>query len=194
MDPTGQHVYVGDERNPFVGRTTARIYEFDVAGLHEVRRFGLAGNDVCCDLAVTPDGHLFAQVGPPHSTQVLLQEYSSTGGYENQFSSPPGGLAIGPTGDLFVGSRTEHRIDRLSRTRQAAGDARRRSLHRPAGGGGGQPAGDVYAFDAATNDVSTMLKFAPVVPQTTITAHPPSTLLTPHGDVPVQELDSRREA
>ncbi len=116
VDPTGQHVYVGDERNPFVGRTTARIYEFDVASLHQVRRFTLAGNDVCCDLAVTPDGHLFAQVGPPHSTQVLLQEYSSTGGYENQFASPPGGLAVGPTGDVFVGSRTEHRIDRLSRT------------------------------------------------------------------------------
>ncbi len=40
-------------------------------------------------------------------------------------------------------------------------------------------AGDVYAFDEAKNDVSTILKFAPVVPQTTITAHPPSTLKIP---------------
>ena len=179
VDPTGQHVYVGDERNPFVGRTTARIYEFDVARLHQVRRFSLAGNDVCCDLAVTPDGHLFAQVGPPHSTQVLLQEYSSTGGYENQFSSPPGGLAVGPTGDVFVGSRSEHRIDRLSRTGK---------LLETLGAGHftGLPVaaavnrtGDVFAFDAATNDVAAMLKFAPVVPQTTITSHPPATLLTP---------------
>jgi hypothetical protein len=179
VDPTGQHVYVGDERNPFVGRTTARIYEFDVASLHQVRRFALAGNDVCCELAVTPDGHLFAQVGPPHSTQVLLQEYSSTGGYENQFASPPGGLAVGPTGDLFVGSRTEHRIDRLSRTGK---------LLETLGAGHftGLPvaaavnrAGDVFAFDAATNDVSAMLKFAPVVPQTTITSHPRATSLTP---------------
>lgn len=42
VDPTGQHVYVGDERNPFVGRTTARVYEFDVSDLREVRRFRLA--------------------------------------------------------------------------------------------------------------------------------------------------------
>jgi hypothetical protein len=67
VDPTGQHVYVGDERNPFVGRTTARVYEVDVSRLHEARRFRLAGNDLCCDLAITPDGHLFAQVGPPHT-------------------------------------------------------------------------------------------------------------------------------
>jgi hypothetical protein len=80
VDPTGQHVYVGDERNPFVGRTTARVYEVDVSRLHEARRFRLAGNDLCCDLAITPDGHLFAQVGPPHSTQVLFQEYSSSAG------------------------------------------------------------------------------------------------------------------
>ena len=179
MDPTGQHVYVGDERNPFVGRTTARIYEFDVSGLHKVRRFRLAGNDLCCDLAVTPDGHLFAQVGPPNSTQVLLQEYSSTGGFENQFISPQGGLAIGPTGDIFAGSRTKRRIDRLSRSGK---------LLETLGGGHftGFPvvgavdrAGDVYAFDEAKNDVSTILKFAPVVPQTTITAHPPSTLQIP---------------
>ncbi len=116
VDPTGQHVYVGDEGNPFVTRTTARVYEFDVSGLHEVRSFRLAGNDLCCDLAVSPDGHLFAQVGPPHSTQVLLQEYSSTGVYENQFISPPEGLAIGPTGDIFAGSRTKRRIDRLARS------------------------------------------------------------------------------
>ena len=179
VDPSGRHVYVGDERNPFVGRTTARIYEFDAANLHELRRFGLAGNDVCCDLAVTPDGHLFAQVGPPHSTQVLLQEYSSTGGYENQFSSPPGGLAVGPTGDLFVGSRTEHRIDRLSRTGKLLETLGAGHFSGLPLAGAVNRAGDVFAFDAATNDVSTMLKFAPVVPQTTITAHPPATLVTP---------------
>lgn len=179
VDPSGRHVYVGDERNPFVGRTTARIYEFDAASLHELRRFGLAGNDVCCDLAVTPDGHLFAQVGPPHSTQVLLQEYSSTGGYENQFSSPPGGLAVGPTGDLFVGSRTEHRIDRLSRTGKLLETLGAGHFSGLPLAGAVNRAGDVFAFDAATNDVSTMLKFAPVVPQTTITAHPPATLVTP---------------
>jgi hypothetical protein len=179
VDPTGQHVYVGDERNPFVGRTTARIYEFDVSGLHELRHFRLAGNDVCCDLAVSPDGHVFADVGPPHSTQVLIQQYSATGVFENQFISPPEGLAIGPTGDLFAGSRTKRRIDRLSRSGK---------LLETLGSGHftGFPvaeavdsAGDVYAFDVAKNDVSTILKFAPVVPQTTITAHPRSTLQIP---------------
>jgi hypothetical protein len=179
VDPTGRHVYVGDERNQFVGRTTARIYEFDVAGLREVRHFNLAGNDVCCDLAISPDGHLFAQVGPPHSTQVLVQEYSATGVYENQFISPPEGLAIGPSGDLVAGSRTKRRIDRLSPTGK---------LLETLGTGHftGFPvaeavdsAGDVYAFDVAKNGVSTILKFAPVVPQTTITAHPRSTLHIP---------------
>jgi len=179
VDPSGRHVYVGDERNPFVGRTTARIYEFDVASLHELRRFGLAGNDVCCDLAVAPDGHLFAQVGPPHSTQVLLQEYSSTGGYENQFASPPGGLAISPSGDLFAGSRAAHRIDRLTSRGTLLGSLGAGHFTGLPVPGAVSPAGDVYAFDAATNDVSTMLKFAPVVPQTTITAHPASTLRIP---------------
>ncbi len=179
VDPSGRHVYVGDERNPFVGRTTARIYEFDVARLHELRRFGLAGNDVCCDLAVTPDGHLFAQVGPPHSTQVLLQEYSSTGGFENQFASPPGGLAISPNGDLFAGSRAAHRIDRLTSRGTLLGSLGAGHFTGLPLAGAVNRAGDVFAFDAATNDVSTMLKFAPVVPQTTITAHPPATLVTP---------------
>ena len=179
VDPSGRHVYVGDERNPFVGRTTARIYEFDVARLHELRRFGLAGNDVCCDLAVTPDGHLFAQVGPPHSTQVLLQEYSSTGGFENQFASPPGGLAISPSGDLFAGSRAAHRIDRLTRPGTLLGSLGAGHFTGLPVAGAVSPAGDVYAFDAATNDVSTMLKFAAVVPQTTITAHPASTSRIP---------------
>jgi hypothetical protein len=179
VDRTGQHVYVGDERNQFIGRTTARVYEFDVSRLHELRHFRLAGNDVCCALAVGPDGHLFAQVGPPHSTQVLVQEYSATGVFENQFISPPEGLAIGPTGDVFAGSRTKRRIDRLSRSGK---------LLETLGTGHftGFPvaeavdsAGDVYAFDVAKNDVSTILKFAPVVPQTTITAHPRSTLQIP---------------
>ena len=179
VDRTGQHVYVGDERNPFVGATTARIYEFDVSGLHEVRHFRLAGNDLCCDLAVSPDGHLFAQVGPPRSTQVLIQKYSANGVYENQFISPPEGLAIGPSGDLFAASRTQRRIDRLSPSGK---------LLETLGSGHftGFPvteavnsAGDVYAFDEAKNDVSTILKFAPIVPQTTITAHPPSTLQIP---------------
>ena len=165
--------------NPFVGRTTARIYEFDVSGLHKVRRFRLAGNDLCCDLAVTPDGHLFAQVGPPHSTQVLLQEYSSTGGYENQFISPPGGLAIGPSGDIFAGSRTKRRIDRLSRSGKLLETLGSGHFTGFPVAGAVDRAGDVYAFDEAKNDVSTILKFAPVVPQTTITAHPPSTLQIP---------------
>jgi hypothetical protein len=179
VDPTGQHVYVGDERNPFVGRTTARVYEFDVSGLHEVRRFRLAGNDLCCDLAVTPDGHLFAQVGPPHSTQVLLQEYSSTGAFENQFISPPGGLAIGPSGDIFAGSRTKRRIDRLSRSGKLLETLGSGHFTGFPVAGAVDPAGAVYAFDEAKNDVSTILKFAPIVPQTTITAHPPSTLQSP---------------
>ena len=179
VDPTGQHVYVGDERNPFVGHTTARIYEFDVAGLHEVRRFSLAGNDLCCDLAVTPDGHLFVQVGPQHSTQVLLQEYSSTGGYENQFISPQGGLAIGPTGDIFAGSRTKRQIDRLSSSGKLLETLGTGHFTGFPVVGAVDRAGDVYAFDEAKNDVSTILKFAPVVPQTTITAHPPSTLRLP---------------
>ena len=178
VDPTGQHVYVGDERNQFVGRTTARIYEFDVASLHQVRRFALAGNDVCCDLAVSPDGHLFAQVGPPRSTQVLLQEYSATGGYENQFASPPGGLAIGPTGDLFAGSRAEHRIDRLSRTGKLLETLGTGHFTGLPLAGAVDRAGDVYAFDAATNDVAALLKFAPVIPQTTITGHPAATVHT----------------
>jgi len=179
VDPTGQHVYVGDERNQFIGKTTARIYEFDVPGLHEVRHFKLAGNDVCCDLAVSPNGHLFAQVGAPHSTQVLIQEYSATGVFENQIISPPQGLAIGPTGDLFAGSRTKRQVDRLS-----PGGKLLETLG--AGHFTGFPvaeavdsAGDVYAFDVAKNDVSTILKFAPVVPQTTITAHPHTTLQIP---------------
>ncbi len=179
VDPTGQHVYVGDERNPFVGRTTAGVYEFDVSSLHGVRRFSLAGNDLCCDLAVTPDGHLFAQVGPPHSTQVLIQEYSANGVYKNQFISPPEGMAIGPSGDLFAASRTKRRIDRLSpsgKLLETLGTGRFTGL--PVAGAV-DAAGDVYAFDVAQNDVSTMLKFAPVVPQTTITAHPPSTLQIP---------------
>ncbi len=179
VDPTGQHVYVGDERNPFVGRTTARIYEFDVAGLREVRHFRLAGNDLCCDLGVTPDGHLFAQVGPPHSTQVLLQEYSSTGAYENQFISPPGGLAIGPSGDVFAGSRTDRRIDRLSRSGTLLETLGTGQFTGFPVAGAVDRAGDVFAFDEAKNDVSTILKFAPVVPQTTITGHPPSTLQIP---------------
>jgi hypothetical protein len=179
VDPSGQHVYVGDERNPFVGRTTARIYEFDVASLHELRRFRLAGNDVCCDLAVTPDGHLFVQVGPPHSTQVLLQQYSSTGGYENQFASPPGGLAFSPSGDLFAGSRATHRIERLTSRGKLLGTLGAGNFTGLPVAGAADPAGDLYAFDAATNDVSTMLKFAPVVPQTTITAHPAATLHIP---------------
>ena len=155
------------------------IYEFDVAGLHEVRRFRLAGNDLCCDLAVAPDGHLFVQVGPPHSTQVLLQEYSSTGGYENQFISPPGGLAIGPSGDIFAGSRTKRRIDRLSRSGKLLETLGTGHFTGFPVAGAVDWAGDVYAFDEAKNDVSTILKFAPVVPQTTITAHPPSTLKIP---------------
>jgi hypothetical protein len=179
VDPTGQHVYVGDERNEFLGRTTARVYEFDVSGLREVRHFRLAGNDLCCDLAVTPDGHLFAQVGPPRSTQVLLQEYSSTGKYENQFISPPEGLAIGPSGDLFAGSRTGRRIERLSRSGKLLETLGAGHFTGFPVAGAVDRAGDVYAFDEATNDVSTILKFAPVVPQTTITAHPPKTVQSP---------------
>jgi hypothetical protein len=179
VDPTGQHVYVGDERNEFVGRTTARIYEFDVSGLHKVRSFRLAGNDLCCDLAVAPDGHLFAQVGPPHSTQVLIQEYSSTGGYENQFISPPEGLAVGPSGDIFAGSRTKRRIERLSRTGKLLETLGSGHFTGFPVVGAVDRAGDVYAFDEAKNDVSTILKFAPVVPQTTITAHPSSTSQIP---------------
>lgn len=179
VDPTGQHVYVGDERNEFIGKTTARIYEFDVANLHRVRRFALAGNDLCCTLAFTPDGHLFTQVGPPRSTQVLVQEYSSTGNYENQFISPPEGLAIGPSGDLFLGSRTGHRIERLSRTGKLLETLGAGHFTGLPVAGAVDRAGDVYAFDEASNDVSTILKFAPVVPQTTITAHPPSTVQSP---------------
>ena len=194
MDPTGQHVYVGDERNPFVGRTTARIYEFDVSGLHEVRHFRLAGNDVCCDLAVSPDGHLFAQVGPPHSTQVLLQEYSSTGVYENQFISPPDGLAIGPSGDIFAGSRTKRRIDRLSPSGKLLETLGTGHFTGFPVAGAVDSAGDVYAFDEARNDVSTILKFAPVVPQTTITAHPPSTLKIPTATFRFKSSIPAREA
>jgi len=179
VDPTGQHVYVGDERNQFIGNTTARVYEFDVKDLHPIRHFKLAGNDVCCDLAVAPDGHLFAQIGPPGSTQVLLQRYSSTGVYERQFQSPPGGLAIGPTGDLFVGSTAKHRIDRLSPDGKLL-------LTLGAGHFSGYPVagavdrkGDVYTFDAGRNSVATLIGFAPVVPQTTIKTHPPSTLQIP---------------
>ncbi len=179
VDPTGQHVYVGDVGNPFVVRTTARVYEFDVSGLHKVRGFRLAGNDLCCDLAVAPDGHLFVQVGPQHSTQVLLQEYSSTGGYENQFISPQGGLAIGPSGDIFAGSRTKRRIDRLSRSGKLLETLGTGHFTGFPVVGAVDRTGDVYAFDEAKNDVSTILKFAPVVPQTTITAHPPSTLKIP---------------
>jgi DNA-binding beta-propeller fold protein YncE len=179
VDPSGEHVYVGDERNPFTGPTTARIYEFAVSHLDKLRRFRLAGNDLCCDLAVAPDGHLFAQVGPKNSTQVLVQEYGPTGGYKGQFISPPGGLAIGPTGDIFAGSRAKQRIDRLS----SAG-----KLLETLGTGAftGFPvaaavdtSGDVYAFDEAKNDVSTIVKFVPTVPQTRISAHPPSTMRTP---------------
>ena len=179
VDPTGQHVYVGDVGNPFVVRTTARVYEFDVSGLHKLRGFRLAGNDLCCQLAVAPDGHLFVQVGPQHSTQVLLQEYSSTGGYENQFISPQGGLAIGPSGDVFAGSRTKRRIDRLSRSGKLLETLGTGHFTGFPVVGAVDQAGDVYAFDEAKNDVSTILKFAPVVPQTTITAHPPSTLQIP---------------
>jgi hypothetical protein len=179
VDPTGQHVYVGDERSEFEGRTTARVYEFDVASLHKTRRFALAGNDVCCDLAVSPDGHLFAQVGPPDSTQVFLQEYSSTGGYKTQFTSPPGGLAIGPSGDVFVGSRAGHRIDRLTRDGKLLETLGAGHFTGLPVAGAVDPAGNVYAFDEASNDVSTMLKFVPVVPQTTITSHPPSTSQSP---------------
>ena len=179
VDPTGQHVYVGDERNPFLGATTARVYEFDVSSLHKVRRFRLAGNDLCCDLAVTPDGDLFAQVGPPHSTQVLFQEYSASGAYENQFISPPGGLAIGPSGDIFAGSRTKRRIERLSRRGKLLETLGTGHFTGLPIAGAVDPAGDVYALDEAKNDVSTILKFAPVVPQTTITEHPPSTLQIP---------------
>jgi hypothetical protein len=194
VDPTGQHVYVGDERNQFIGNTTARVYEFDVNGLHPVRHFKLAGNDVCCDLAVAPDGHLFAQIGPPGSTQVLLQKYSSTGVYERQFQSPPGGLAIGPTGDLFVGSTAKHRIDRLSPNGKLL-------LTLGAGHFNGYPVagavdrrGDVYTLDAGRNSVATLLEFAPVVPQTTIKAHPPSRLQIPTAKVRRQDLSSGREA
>ena len=179
VDPTGQHVYVGDVGNPFVVRTTARVYEFDVSGLHKVRGFRLAGNDLCCQLAIAPDGHLFVQVGPAHSTQVLLQEYSSSGGYENQFISPQGGLAIGPTGDIFAGSRTKRRIDRLSRSGNLLETLGTGHFTGFPVVGAVDRTGDVYAFDEAKNDVSTILKFAPVVPQTTITAHPPSTLRIP---------------
>ena len=179
VDPTGRHVYVGDERSEFIGRTTARVYEFAVSSLDRVRRFALAGNDVCCDLAFTPDGHLFAQVGPPHSTQVLLQEYSSTGRYESQFISPPEGLAIGPSGDLFAGSRTGRRIERLSRTGKLLETLGAGHFTGLPVAGAVDRAGDVYAFDEASNDVSTILKFAPIVPQTTITAHPPSTVQSP---------------
>ena len=179
VDPTGQHVYVGDVGNPFVVRTTARVYEFDVSGLHKVRGFRLAGNDLCCQLAIAPDGHLFVQVGPQHSTQVLLQEYSSTGGYENQFISPQGGLAIGPTGDIFAGSRTKRQIDRLSPSGKLLETLGTGHFTGFPVVGAVDSAGDVYAFDEAKNDVSTILKFAPVVPQTTITAHPPSTLQVP---------------
>jgi hypothetical protein len=155
------------------------VYELDVKDVHPIRHFKLAGNDVCCDLAVAPDGHLFAQIGPPGSTQVLLQRYSPTGVYERQFQSPPGGLAIGPTGDLFVGSTDKHRIDRLSPNGKLL-------LTLGAGHFTGYPVagavdrrGDVYTLDAGRNSVATLLGFAPVVPQTTIKTHPPSTLQIP---------------
>jgi hypothetical protein len=179
VDPTGQHVYVGDERNQFIGATAARVYEFDVNGLRPVRHFRLAGNDVCCDLAVAPDGHLFAQIGPPGSTQVLLQRYGSNGVFESQFASPPGGLAIGPTGDLFVGSRAKRRIDRLSSTaklRLTLGAGHFNGL--PVAGAVGR-GGGVYTLDAGRNDVATLLEFTPVLPQTTIKTHPSSTLQIP---------------
>jgi hypothetical protein len=36
VDPRGRHVYVGDQRNPFLARPTARVYEFDVPGLNQI--------------------------------------------------------------------------------------------------------------------------------------------------------------
>ena len=39
--------------------------------------------------------------------------------------------------------------------------------------------GDVYAFDVAQNEVATILKFVPLVPQTSIKAHPSSTVQIP---------------
>jgi hypothetical protein len=179
VDPSGTHVYVGDQRNPFIGHPNARIYEFDVAHLHKVRSFRLAGNDVCCDLAVASGGHVFAQIGPPHSTKVLIQEYGPHGGLENQFTSPPTGLAISSRGDIFAGSRAKHRIDRLSSKGKVLGTLGTGHFPGLPVPGAVDASGDVYAFDVAQNEVATLLKFAPLVPQTSITAHPSSTVQIP---------------
>jgi hypothetical protein len=88
-------------------------------------------------------------------------------------------MAIGPTGDIFAASRTKRRVDRLSRggkLLETLGSGRFTGFPVV---GAVDSAGDVYALDEARNDVSTILKFAPVIPQTTITAHPPSTLKIP---------------
>jgi hypothetical protein len=103
----------------------------------------------------------------------------STGGYENQFISPQGGLAIGPSGDIFAGSRTKRRIDRLSRSGKLLETFGTGHFTGFPEVGAVDRAGDVYVFDKAKNDVATILKFAPVVPHTTITAHPSSTLQIP---------------
>jgi hypothetical protein len=179
VDRSGTHVYVGDQRNPFIGHPNARIYEFDVAGLREVGSFRLAGNDVCCDLAVAPDDHLFAQIGPPHSTQVLIQEYGPGGGLENQFVSPQNGIAIGPQGDIFAGSRAKHRIDRLSPSGKLLDSLGAGEFPGLPVAGAADRSGDVYAFDVAQNEVATILKFVPLVPQTSIKAHPSSTVRIP---------------
>lgn len=162
VDPAGTHVYVGDQRNPFLGHTTARIYEFDVAGLRKVRNFRLAGNDVCCDLAIAPDDHVFAQIGPPHSTKVLIQEYGLRGKLLNQFASPPNGMAIGPQGDIVAGSRVKHRIFRLSPSGKVLGSLGAGHFPGLPVAGAVDPSGNVYAFDVAQNEVATLLKFAPL--------------------------------
>jgi hypothetical protein len=57
--------------------------------------------------------------------------------------------------------------------------------------------GDVYAFEVAQNEVATILKFAPLVPQTSIEAHPSPTVQIPtvtfrfKSSLPSAELQCR---
>ena len=70
-------------------------------------------------------------------------------------------MAIGPTGEIFAGSRLRHRIFRLSPSGQllgALGLGQFPGLPVPGAVG---PSGDVYAFNVDQNEVATLLKFEP---------------------------------